>query len=112
MTLVITNFENELIWHSAGVTYQALGQMHGDFKTFETVSTHNKHRIWPRKQSKRAVSEKVFQLFKGEKDGGGQREGLRLLDLQGRVGVKQLVIGGRTSSSSRNFLVKVLIWRR
>lgn len=58
MTLVITNFENELIWHSAGVTYQALGQMHGDFKTFETVSTHNQHRIWPRKQKVRGLCQR------------------------------------------------------
>lgn len=45
MTLVTTNFENELIQHSAGTTYQALGQRHGDLKRIETASTHNKYRI-------------------------------------------------------------------
>lgn len=68
MTLVTTNFENELIQHSAGVTYQALGQMHRDFKRIATVST--KYRIWPGRddgnrdnravESKRAMSDEVF----------------------------------------------------
>lgn len=44
MTLVITNFENELIQHSADIMYQALGQMHGDFRRIETVSTRSKYR--------------------------------------------------------------------
>lgn len=69
MTLVTTNFENELIQHSAGITYQALGQMHRDFKRIATVST-NKYRIWPGRddgnrdhhavESKRAMSGEVF----------------------------------------------------
>lgn len=42
--------------------------------------------------SERAVSEKVFQLLRGEEDAGGQREGLRLWDLRCWVGVKQLVM--------------------
>lgn len=45
MTLFTTNFENELIQHSAGTAYQALGQMHGDLKRIEIVSAHNKYRI-------------------------------------------------------------------
>lgn len=44
MTVVITNFENELIRHSADITYQALGQMHGGFRGIETVSARNKYR--------------------------------------------------------------------
>lgn len=70
MTLVTTNFENELIQHSAGTTYQALGQMRGDLKRIETVSAHSKYRIWPGRsdrnrenhevESERAVSEEVF----------------------------------------------------
>lgn len=84
MTLVTTHFENELIQHSASITYQALGQMHGDFKRIATVSTH-KYRLWPGRndgnrdnhavESKRAMSDQVF-YFRREKDGGQQRAGL------------------------------------
>lgn len=69
MTLVTTNFENELIQHSTGVPYQALGQMHRDFKRIATVST-NKYKIWPGRddgnrdnhavESKRAMSDEMF----------------------------------------------------
>lgn len=44
MTLVTTNFENELIQHSAGTIDQALGQMRRDLKRIEPVSAHNKYR--------------------------------------------------------------------
>lgn len=87
-----TNFENELIQHSAGTTYQASGQMRGDLKRIETVSVYNTYRISPGRsdrnrdnqevEGERAISEEVFLLLRGEEDAGGQREGgLRVLDL-------------------------------
>lgn len=53
MTLVTTDFKNELIQHSAGVMYQALGQTRRDFKRIEIVSIHNKFRIWPGRDDRR-----------------------------------------------------------
>lgn len=47
MTLVTTDFQNELVQHSAGIVYQALGQKHKDFKRIEIVSAHNRFRSWP-----------------------------------------------------------------
>lgn len=46
-------------------------------------------------------------MLRGEEDAGGQREGLRLLDLRCWVGVKQLVMVEWISS--RNSVVNVMI---
>lgn len=48
-------------------------------------------------------------MLRGEEDAGGQREGLRLLDLGCWVGVKQLVMVEWISLSSRNSVVNVMI---
>lgn len=91
MTSVITNLENELILHAAGLTHRAAGQMHGDVERIATVPTHT-YRIWPgridrnRKRETHAgeregcVTDSVPVVQGTERDGGQQREGLMELD--------------------------------
>lgn len=74
-TLVTTNFEKELIWPSADISYQALGPTHRDFNRIETVFTLYKLRIWPDRdetrdhhqgESRRLMPDHMLELFQGE----------------------------------------------
>ena len=56
-------------------------------------------------ESKRLVSDTVSWLFRAEKDRGAQ---IKELDLWSGVGLRQLVMAGRTSSSVRNFFSQSL----